>query len=169
MRSRGTREPFSTRGCCENDQLAVVRGHGLPSPSAPHADHPPTRLLENRSEVPRRKQDQLRGRVGAVLQVLADTFVEFPFQSQHARRRLERTELVFLQRPDRVECEGSRSGCEEVAGQEVQDEPTGGGPVGGGGSPESDPLPPGASTGGGGPAEDRRESAARPPARARAA
>src|SRR3989454_11601420 len=165
MRSRGTREPFSTRGCCENDQLAVVRGHGLPSPSAPHADHPPTRLLENRSEVPRRKQDQLRGRVGAVLQVLADTFVEFPFQSQHARRRLERTELVFLQRPDRVECEGSRSRCEEVAVQEVQDEPTGGGHVGGGAAPESDLPPHRASRAGRGHTEGRRQTAGRRPSR----
>src|SRR2546425_3698138 len=153
MRSRGTRVPFSTRGCCEDDQLARVRRHGLPSPSAPDADHPPTRLFETRSEVPRREQDQLRGRVRAVLQVLADAFVEFPFQSQHARRRLERTELVLLQRPDRVECEGSRSRCEEVAVQEVQDEPTGGGPVGGEATQESDPLPHWPSTEGRGQTE----------------
>src|SRR5256885_1437854 len=161
MRSRGTREPFSTRGCCENDQLAVVRGHGLPSPSAPHADHPPTRLLENRSEVPRRKQDQLRGRVGAVLQVLADTFVEFPFQSQHARRRLERTELVLLQRPDRAECQGSRSPCDEVAVQEIQDEPTGGAHVGGAARRASERPRPAASTECASHAEEHSESASR--------
>src|SRR2546425_804958 len=72
MRSRGTRVPFSTRGCCEDDQLAVVCRYGLPLPSAPDADHPPTRLAENRNEVLRREEEELHRRLGAVLQVLAD-------------------------------------------------------------------------------------------------
>src|SRR2546427_8921541 len=164
MRSRGTRVPFSTRGCCEDDQLAVVCRYGLPLPSAPDADHPPTRLAENRNEVLRREEEELHRRLGAVLQVLADAFVKFPFQSQHARRRFERTELVLFQRADRVERVGSRSGCEEIAVQGVQDEPAVGTHVGCEATQESDIVRPRPTTELAAQAEDRVESGARHPA-----
>src|SRR2546427_11784724 len=161
MRSRGTRVPFSTRGCCEDDQLAVVCRYGLPLPSAPDADHPPTRLAENRNEVLRREEEELHRRLGAVLQVLADAFVKFPFQSQHARRRFERTELVLFQRADRVERGGARSGCEEIAVQGVQDEPAVGTHVGCEATQESDIVRPRPTTECVVQAEDRVESGAR--------
>src|SRR5213594_2100190 len=102
----------------------MVRGHGFSSPSSPDADDPPTGLSEVGCDVPRREEDELRRRIGAVLQVLADALVEFPIQSQHAGHGVEWSELVLLQRPNRVECERTPSGREEVAVQEVQDEPT---------------------------------------------
>src|SRR3989454_1190740 len=116
--------PFSTRGCCEDDQFPMVRGHGFPSPSSPDAEDPPTRLSEAPGDVPWREEGELCGRIGAVLQVLADALVELPLQSQHAGHGVERSELVLLERPDCVECERPLSRREEVAVQEVQDEPT---------------------------------------------
>src|SRR3989454_245039 len=102
----------------------MVRGHGFSSPSSPDADDPPTGLSEVPCDVPWREEGELCGRIGAVLQVLADALVELPLQSQHAGHGVERSELVLLERPDCVECERSLSRREEVAVQEVQDEPT---------------------------------------------
>src|SRR6059036_2632673 len=89
--------PFSTRGCCEDDQFPMVRGHGFSTPSSPDANDPPTRLSEAPGDVPRREEGELRGRIGAVLQVLADALVELPLQSQHAGHGVERPELVLLE------------------------------------------------------------------------
>src|SRR3989449_4571130 len=102
----------------------MVRGHGFSSPSSPDADDPPTGLSEVPGDVPWREEGELCGRIGAVLQVLADALVELPLQSQHAGHGVERLELVLLERPDCVECERPLSRREEVAVQEVQDEPT---------------------------------------------
>src|SRR5437867_12440769 len=101
----------------------MVRGHGFSSPSSPDTDDPPTRLSEAPGDVPRREEGELRGRIGAVLQVLADALVELPLQSQDAGHRVERPELVLLPRPDRVDGERPPPRGEEVAVQQVRDEP----------------------------------------------
>src|SRR3989475_12663520 len=100
----------------------MVRGHGFSSPSSPDTDDPPTRLSEAPGDVPRREEGELRGRIGAVLQVLADALVELPLQSQDAGHRVERPELVLLQRPDRWEGDRPPARPEEGAAQHVPDE-----------------------------------------------
>src|SRR5436309_11479717 len=101
----------------------MVRGHGFASPSSTDTDDPPTRLSKAPGDVPRREECELRVRTGTVLQILADSLVELPLQSQHAGHRVERPELVLLQRPDRVEGERPPARREEGAAQQVQDEP----------------------------------------------
>src|SRR5256712_13319494 len=108
----------------------MVRGHGFSSPSSPATADAPTRRAEAPGDVPGREGGELRGRIGAVLQVLADALVELPLQSQDAGHRVERPELVLLQRPDRVEGERPPSRREEVAVQQAQDEPPFGADVG---------------------------------------
>src|SRR5207245_10082207 len=130
----------------EADQFPIVRGHGFPPPSSPDSDDPPTRLSEVPCDVPRREEGELRGRIGAVLQVLADALVELPLQSQHAGHGVEQSELVLLERPDRVECERPLSRREEVAVQEVQDEPTFGADVFGNATKECEVVRCGLST-----------------------